>query len=129
MGYASSVFADAIGPRMASKFPYLSAEGTDSAAGDWTLSDADRFFFELESSCIFPSPAQRGPEGNYLYVAAGNEATKSELLAGRGVAISDHADQALSPEASRNMLRNSFRIRFSAGAAASGPGAWIVRNS
>ena len=101
MGYASSIFANGIGPVREEQYPYTAADGTDSQAADWSLPESERFgtAYQLENSNFLPAPAGRDEEGNYIYQPEGTEAIKKELLAGRAVTIAYHADQAVSPEA------------------------------
>lgn len=101
MTYSSSIFASAQGTVFEYMVPYKAADGSDSTAGDWTLDESMRFgmAFELENSALLPSPAQRRADGSYLYNKAGTDAIKSEILAGRGVTIAYHADQAMDPKA------------------------------
>ena len=106
MGFASTAFSAGIGPMWESQYPYKASDGSDSTAADWTLPESDRFgtAFELENSYFLPSPATTDSEGNYVYSEMGTEAIKQELLAGRGVSISYHADQSMDPAAAYNMM-------------------------
>ena len=103
LGYASSIFANGMGPVTESMYPYLSNEGTASIGADWTLTESDRFVMgvELKDANILPSPAQRDEDGKYVYLEAGTEAIKQELLAGRGVSIVYHAEMSMNPDAMR----------------------------
>ena len=78
LGYASSVFANAMGPVAESQYPYQANDGSTSIAADWSLTEADRFQTgaELKNARILPSPSQRDEDGNYVYLAAGTEAIK-----------------------------------------------------
>ena len=104
--FVSSVFASGMGPRHEIEFPYEAADGTDSTAADWTIPEEYRFgqTYELADSHILPSPSQTDENGNYKYNSEGTAAIKNELLNGRGVSISYHADQAMDPLA----LVNTF---------------------
>ncbi len=63
-------------------------------SGDWSLDESQRFQgFFLKESNILPSPAGYGDEG-YEYNEEATLAIKKELLAGRGVAVNIHSDQA-----------------------------------
>ena len=108
MGYASSNFANGIGPVKESDYPYEASDGTDSLAADWTLAEEDRFrsAYELENGYFLPAPAEHDEDGNYIYNEAGTEAIKQELLAGRAVTIAYHADQAMDPEARWNLFHD-----------------------
>lgn len=102
--YAASMYAAGIGPAPGSKYPYLSNEGTDSTAEDWSMSEEARFelAFELEGSYILPSPASVDENGEYVYNEYGTYSIKNELLHGRPVSIAYHADQAMDPDAGLN---------------------------
>ena len=108
LGYASSVLANGMGPVLESMYPYLANDGTTSRSADWSLSESDRFAMgaELKNARILPSPAQRDADGNYVYLEAGTEAIKQELLAGRGVSIVYHAEMAMLPDAKRESYYN-----------------------
>lgn len=108
--FASSVFASGMGPRLEIEFPYKAADGTDSTASDWTIPEEDRFgqAYELADSHILPSPAKTDENGNYQYNSEGTAAIKNELLNGRGVSISYHADQAMDPLALVNTFLDQF---------------------
>ena len=108
MGFASSSFANGIGPASEEDYPYAAADGSTSTAGDWTLQESDRFnsAYALDHSRFLPSPSGRDEDGNYVYNAAGTEAIKEELLAGRAVTIAYHADQAMSPDAMYNIYHD-----------------------
>ena len=113
MGYASSIFANGIGPVTEEQYPYTAADGSNSLAADWTLPESERFgaTYQLESSSFLPAPAGRDEDGNYVYQPEGTEAIKKELLAGRAVTIAYHADQAMSPEARRIRLHDHMAER------------------
>ena len=106
MAYASSMFSAGIGPRFEREFPYQAADGTNSTASDWSLAESDRFglAFEMISSHLLPSPAQRDENNAYAYAPWGTEAIKDEILHGRAVTIAYHADQAMDPDAQINMV-------------------------
>ena len=103
LAYASSVFANGMGPVHESVYPYQANDGTLSIGADWTLPEEDRFAMgaELKNARILPSPSQRDENGEYYYLEAGTEAIKQELMAGRGVSITYHAEMSMSPDASR----------------------------
>lgn len=105
MGFASSVFANGIGPRFEREFPYQAADGTSSTASDWSLDESDRFgvAFEMIQSHVLPSPSQRDANDEYVYAPWGTAAIKDEILHGRAVTIAYHADQAMDPDAELNM--------------------------
>ena len=106
MTYSSGVFAAGMGPNFEAAFPYQASDGTSSTAADWSLDDMTRFnlAFELEHSAILPTPAQRDENGNYVYSSLGTAAIKDELLNGRAVTIAYHADQAIDPDARRQLI-------------------------
>ena len=111
IGYASSSFANGIGPVWEDNIPYAAADGTASTSADWSISEEYRFLsngIELENSYFLPSPAGRDEDGNYVYHPEGTEAFKKELLAGRPVSIAFHSDQAMDPNAQRNIARDYF---------------------
>ena len=110
MGFASSVFANGIGPVEEEAVPYAAADGTSSTAADWTLDETLRYSSaaQLMESSILPSPSERDENGNYVYNPAATEIFKSELLQGRGVSIAYHADQAMDPEATKNMMYDIY---------------------
>lgn len=103
---ASGIFAAGMGPVYEEDYPYTARDGRASTAADWTLDEEDRFqlTFELENSSILPSPSMRDANGNYIYNGYGTAAIKDELLSGRAVTIGYHADQAMDPEAQKNMF-------------------------
>ena len=74
---------------------YSSSEGTTDSEGDWSLPELMRYAvsIELKDANLLPAPAAADGEGGYVYRAAGTEAIKSELLAGRAVAVSIRADK------------------------------------
>ena len=74
--------------------PYTNSGGTLDAEGDWSLPEIMRYAvsIELKNANLLPSPALVDAEGNYTYQAAGTEAIKSELMAGRAVAVYIRAD-------------------------------------
>ena len=96
MGYASSNFANGIGPVYESVVPYADSEGKVNFAGDWTLDEDKRFLanYQLKDSNMLPWPANYDDEGNYTYNEAGTIAIKNELLNGRAVSFAYHADIA-----------------------------------
>ena len=102
-GYASSVFANGMGPVPESLYPYSANDGSMSIGADWTLEESDRFALgaELKEARILPTPAQRDSDGNYYYLQAGTEAIKQELLAGRAVSIIYHSEMSMNPDARR----------------------------
>ena len=83
---------------VAEKFAsYADNEGNLDDTGDWSLPELMRYAvsIELKDANLLPAPATTDAEGRYLYHAAATEAMKSELLAGRAVAVSIRADQSL----------------------------------
>ena len=75
---------------------YSNNEGTADSEGDWSLPEIMRYAVsvELKDANLLPAPASVGEneEDNYVYHSAGTEAIKSELMAGRAVAVSIRAD-------------------------------------
>ena len=73
---------------------YADSAGTLDDEGDWSLPELMRYAVsvELKDANLLPAPAMTDAEGNYVYRAAATEAMKSELLAGRAVAVSICAD-------------------------------------
>ncbi len=110
MAYASSIFSAGMGPVTEAEVPYLGADGTSSTASDWSLDESLRFgtVFQLENSSILPFPATLDEEGNYVYNAAATEAIKNEVLNGRGVSITYHADKSMNPEAAFNVMKDKL---------------------
>ncbi len=108
--YASGVFASGVGPRLATEFPYQANDGTASTAADWSIAEEERFgfLFPLAHSALLPSPSQRDENGGYRYDAAGTEAIKSELLAGRAVTVAYHAETAKDPNAIDKNVRDAI---------------------
>ena len=100
LGFVSCALANGMGPVTEALCPYLANDGTSSIDADWSLPEEERFWtaVELKNARMLPSPSQRDAEGNYVYLAAGTEAIKKELVAGRAVSITYLAEQALSPE-------------------------------
>ena len=106
---ACSVFSMGIGPNFESINPYTNHSGNihykndkpayyETESEDWSIDEEYRFYsaFEIEDSNVLPSPAQItiDEDGNNVY-AYNEDATnviKSELMNGRGVAISYYAD-------------------------------------
>ncbi len=102
---ATSVFSSGIGPVSESDVPYRNKAGNTvndgsgtpvyyAKTGDWTVAEGLRFAqaLELEESSVLPSPAGKGPLGEYVYDESGTRAIKGELAAGRAVEIAFHAD-------------------------------------
>lgn len=94
--------------------PYTSREGNTTKDGDWSLPEELRYAvsFELKDVNILPSPAFRDEQGNYVYVPAGTEAIKGELLSGKAAGIAFKADQSRpkqTPEEMRESLRKSLK--------------------
>lgn len=110
MTYGSEMFSSGIGPLTEEEVPYTANDGSTSTAKDWSLAESMRFQYEweLKDSSILPSPAGRDENGNYVYSAVATEMIKQELIAGRGVSIAYHADQAMDPEADYAMLRDQL---------------------
>ena len=94
--------------------PYTDSEGNLSSSGDWSLPEEDRFSvsFELKETNILPSPASFDENGSYVYRPAATEAIKSELMAGRAVAVSFLADLSM-PEKSMEEKRAQFEANLS----------------
>lgn len=65
--------------------------------GDWTVDESERFshMYDLVEGYYLASPAQSGPNGEYVYCSDATEKIKSELFNGRAVAIGYRADQAM----------------------------------
>ena len=94
--------------------PYTDSSGGLDKEGDWSLPEDQRYSvsYELKDANILPSPAKRDGEGAYVYNSAATEAIKTELLQGRAVGISFHADQsrpARTKEEIRDDLRESLK--------------------
>ena len=89
--------------------PYANSEGNREKSGDWGLPEKERYAvsYELKEANILPSPASHDAEGNYVYRPEATEAVKSELLAGRAVAISFKADNSM-PEMTKEEQRAKF---------------------
>ena len=94
--------------------PYTDSEGERDSHGDWSLPEEERFSvsFELKDTNILPSPASFDENGNYVYRSAATEAIKSELMAGRAVAVSFLADVSM-PEKSMEEKRAQFKANLS----------------
>ena len=97
MGYASSDFANGIGPVYEASVPYKDAEGKRDFSGDWTIAEDMRFYsnYQLKDGNMLPCPAEYDDEGNYSYNEVGTAAIKKELLNGRAVSFAYHADQSM----------------------------------
>lgn len=110
LGYASSVFANGMGPVMEFLWPYTANDGTSSQDADWSIPEEERYNADAEmlNSSILPSPVDTDADGNYVYRAAGTEAIKQELLAGRGVSIMYHADQCMSAQTRYKIFLNKY---------------------
>ncbi len=117
--YATTLFSTLVGPVDESADPslvYATADGAMESAGDgtfmpdrygdWSIDENLRHVasMELEESFYLPSPATwTGPQdpvsgaytGEYKFNQDGLDAIKDQLLQGRAVAISFHADQSL----------------------------------
>lgn len=111
---ATTSLASGVGIVREDAAPYQNAEGTLDKMGDWSLPESLRFTvsLELEDANVLPSPCKKDVDGNYFYQPAGTEAIKSELLKGRAVGISFHADQSRpqqSPEEFRASLMESMK--------------------
>ena len=89
--------------------PYGNSDGLLEKNGDWSLPEEQRFnvSYELKNTNILPAPASFDENGNYVYRPEGTEAIKTELMAGRAVGISFHADQSR-PEMPKEELRAKF---------------------
>ncbi|MEF2837224.1 MAG: C1 family peptidase [Oscillospiraceae bacterium] len=111
LAFGTGMYSAGIGPVMESQYPYTANDGTDSTAADWSVPEEARFQIavELENSYILPSPALVNEDGEYVYNAYGTYAIKNELLHGRAVTIAYHADQAMDPEARKNMVIDMIR--------------------
>ena len=74
--------------------PYTDSDGGLDGEGDWSLPEIMRYAvsIELKNANLLPSPAMVDAEEHYTYQAAGTEAIKSELMAGRAVAVYIRAD-------------------------------------
>ena len=74
--------------------PYTDSDGGLDGEGDWSLPEIMRHAvsIELKNANLLPSPAMVDAEEHYTYQAAGTEAIKSELMAGRAVAVYIRAD-------------------------------------
>ncbi len=94
--------------------PYTDSEGELDSHGDWSLPEEERFTvsFELKDTNILPSPASFDENGSYVYRPAATEAIKSELMAGRAVAVSFLADLSM-PEKSMEEKRAQFEANLS----------------
>ena len=91
---ALTTLANGTGILLEEYAPYVNNGGTKDAEGDWSLPEDMRYSvsYELKDANILPAPAAEDPQGNYVYRPAATEAIKSELLAGRAVAVSIRAD-------------------------------------
>ncbi len=96
-GVSTSALAMGIGVLPEELYPYADSEGERVADGDWSIAEENRFgqSYALKNANILPAPAGYDDEGHYAYNPAGTEAIKSELLAGRAVAICYKADQSM----------------------------------
>ena len=124
VAYATSLFSTLVGPVDESVDPQLvyadanrtlTANGFYDAYGDWSISEDLRHVssMELEETYYLPSPAlfestdpMTGLNSGYTFNRAGVDAIKDQLLAGRGVAISFHADQSLPGQAATGEFIN-----------------------
>ena len=93
--------------------PYEDSIGALDDEGDWSLPEIMRYAvsIELKDANLLPAPATTDAAGRYVYRAAGTEAMKAELLAGRAVAVSIRADQSapdqtISPEEKLAMMED-----------------------
>ena len=91
---ALTVLANGCGIVTEQLVPYAAADGSLEVEGDWSLPEIMRYAvsIELKDANLLPSPAKVDAEENYTYRAAGTEAIKSELMAGRAAAVSIRAD-------------------------------------
>ena len=91
---ALSILANGSGVVAEQFASYADSAGTLNEEGDWSLPELMRYAvsIELKDANLLPMPATVDAEGRYVYRAAGTEAIKSELLAGRAVAVSIRAD-------------------------------------
>ncbi len=64
---------------------------------DWTIDDSKRFSsaYYLKDGNVLPAPFTTGEKGEYVYNPVSNQAIKSEIVNGRGVAIAFCADQSM----------------------------------
>ena len=84
---------------VAEKFAsYANNDGTTDSEGDWSIPEIMRYAVsvELKDANLLPAPASvaENEEDSYVYHPAGTEAIKSELLAGRAVAVAIRADMS-----------------------------------
>ena len=107
---SSAVLAAGTGVMTERQIPYAAADGSLDSEGDWSLPESARFTqtFPLENSSILPCPASHDENGAYVYRESGTASIKSELLAGRPVAIAFHADQSLPTESRIKMGEEQF---------------------
>ncbi len=103
---SSGSLASGIGILAEKYAPYTDSEGNVDPAGDWSLPEEDRFTctFELKNANMLPAPATYDAEGNYVYRPEATNLLKKELMAGRAVGISFHADQSM-PERTKEQRR------------------------
>ena len=84
---------------VAEKFAsYANNDGTTDSEGDWSIPEIMRYAVsvELKDANLLSAPASvaENEEDSYVYHPAGTEAIKSELLAGRAVAVAIRADMS-----------------------------------
>lgn len=93
---ATSSLASGLGVVKESIVPYENSDGELSEEGDWSVPEDLRFLqsFEMKNANILPDPASQDENFDYVYRPEATEMIKSELMAGRGVAVSIMADQS-----------------------------------
>ncbi len=103
---ATSSLASGIGVVKESIAPYLNSEGKFEPGGDWSLPEDLRFTqsFEMKDANVLPSPACRDENNEYVYRPEATEIIKSELMAGRAVAVSIISDHTSPEDVARDSM-------------------------
>lgn len=75
-------------------YNYANIVWEDPEGSSWDVDEGDKFKqkYELEESCMLPSPAGKTVSGNYRYNEDGTDAMKGEIMKGYPVQIGFYAD-------------------------------------
>ena len=107
---AASSLAFGIGALGEEYAPYTDSDGKMEKDGDWSLPEEMRYDFnyELKDANVLPAPVSTDEKGEEVYRPESTEAIKSELLAGRAVAIALFTDQSM-PEMTNEERRKTLQ--------------------